>query len=359
MEFYDPSDLRNIVFKKISEFEILAYALDLEINHLVSIIDNNHRLYNPFFRTKNPSMSFSLRVRGDNTKYIYCKDFANDRYSGDCLALLGVKLRLDCNTKQGFIQILKYILAHESEFVKVFDIPKDLYDNIEKSYTIKYREFTNVDFNYFNSFNLNIVDFTGIDYRAIQSIYDNILRKYVYMFRSTNLAYSYITNMEFNNVSMKLYFPLNKIVKFKTINGSSIIEDPYLFKPINKGKRLIITKSRKDKLILTKHLKSLNVHNFYVTHVSSETAIFDDYITELYSFFEDIHTFYDLDKTGVSMSIRYRKLGIPTLLPNHGTITIPDRFLNTRMLKVKDYAELVNYNKDLALTILNLIIQQI
>ena len=359
MEIYDPSSIKEVVFQKVSEFEIFSYALDIDIDELINIINCNYRIFNPFQTTEHPSMSFSLRTRTNGTTYIYCKDFANDLFSGDCIALLGRRLNLNCNINTNFIKILKYIIANESKITKQFELPNDLYDNIEKSYIIEYRDFQYQDVNYLNSFDLTINDLSSDDYKPIRSIYDNILRKYIYSFRSNNLAYSYITNKEFNIISRKLYLPYNKIGKFKIINGSSVFEDPNLFHNTNRGKRLIIAKSRKDKLVLTKHLKLIGVTDIYVTNVSSETAIFDSYIEDLFKFYTEVYTFYDLDKTGVRMSIRYRNMGIPSLLPNHGKIILSNIIITTPMLHIKDYAEMVNLDKNKALLILTNIVNQI
>jgi len=358
MLFFDNSNLKEEVLSRVNEFELFSYALNIQIDELISTIYTNTRLFNPKAITHTPSLGFSLRRRTNGATYLYCKDFANDRYSGDAISSVANKLNLNCNKNVDFVKTLKHILENIDSIKKEHHLPKDIYDCIERSYIINYREFKGIDVNYFAKYDLRISDFNDIDYRPIASIYDNIEGKFIYMFRNTNIAYSYITGIT-SGISKKIYFPYNKLNRFKVINGSAIFEDPNLYNEDNRHKILIITKSRKDKLILQKHIFKLNRDDIYVTNISSESTIFDDEIDTLYTFYTAIYTFFDLDKTGVQASIRYRKLGILSLLPNHGFIKLDNISNLDSVIKCKDYSDTVATNIQVALNILEKILSYI
>ena len=148
---------------------------------------------------------------------------------------------------------------------------------------------------------------------------------------------------------MKIYFPYRKSNKFKVLHGSVIFEDTDLYNPSNKGKILIITKSHKDKIVLRKYLQKLNIYDIYVTNVSSESMKYDEEISLLYAHYSQIYTMYDMDATGVLFSIHYRRLGIPTLLPNHGFYF---KEIPHKLRHIKDFSDLVELDKDIAMEIL-------
>ena len=354
MLIFDKTHLKETVFSQVNDFEIFAYALKLDVNVFINIVRTNQRINNPKNITQHPSIGFVLRSRKDGTPYIYCKDFANDNYSGDSIAFLGRIQGLNCNIPAHFAKILNHILEHLNEISQPHIIPDDIYNKIEKAYTINYRQFKQVDANFFRKYDLNITDFTQIDYKPINTILDNITKKYIYVFNTTNIAYSYITNTQFT-ISKKLYFPYDKNNRFKVINGSTVFEDPNLFDESNKNKIQIITKGRKDKLVLQKHINEIR-NDVYVTHVSSETVNFKHYINELFNFYSAVYTFYDLDKTGIINSIKYRKLGIPSLLPNHGLVTLNNIDNLSDVLLCKDYPDTVVRNITIAKQILETIL---
>lgn len=351
------NNLTETLYANLTEYDIFCYVLGIDINKLHSLIKYNKR-FKVTNETKSLDCGFTFSKRRNGNQYLYLKCFSNDLYSGDCLYHAGLKFNLDTRIGADFVETVKRLLDLIPTIKQ--HIPKDFINNLKvdyKDYRLTYRDFNQLDYNYFYKYKLKPID-VKLNYQCISSIFDNVSHRTIYNYKPYDACYSYITfkHDTMGNVSRKLYFPYRTNHKFMIINGGVIFEDNNLFNPNNRGKTLIITKSHKDKFILRNALKELEVKNTYVTNVASESSRYDEEIPQIYTMYDRAYTMYDVDKTGIYYSAYYKKLGIPSLLPNHGTIYMD---IPNEIKKIKDYSDLTAHNPNLALEILNDIINQI
>lgn len=288
-------------YMNISEYDI-KYCLQTKSN----------KVRNPMRLDKHPSVGFLIYKNNEGIKVLYCKDFADDRYVGDCFKIAGRMLRLNSDRGEDFIKILKHIVVNVIFKGDVPDSYKVGLPEIQSIYSGKdFKVTSHLSFSYMGSSR----NFTNYWKRLLYYDVETILKEnfvydplnvyvddklvHIQSRNIENLAILYYLGNYQSSDIFKLYKPYTKYKgdKFKT-NNKFVIEALHELKG---NDFLILTKSRKDCIVLRSIIKRLNITKIDVISVNTESVVFKDsftlpYILEKYL---KIYSIFDYDNVGV------------------------------------------------------------
>lgn len=297
--------------KKLSKEDLLCRvrALDVYEFYLGERIPLNRTFKSPFRRDANPSFMIS-----DRDGKIHHFDYADDNNRGNCidfvmqLRKLGFKDALELINYDMNVQALPQI--YEPVYEEPVKKPKK-YVHI----AVETKHWTSEALAYWESYHQTIEDLRREKIYLVKNLYIDRSR---WPLPSDENVYAYLIEGKY----WKIYRPgaKDKKDKWKYNGPNDIIENLYKL-PSNK---LILTKSRKDRMILEK------VYPF-VANVQSESmaAFSKSNIAYLKDNFEDVYLNFDSDPPGKRNSLKVTgELGFRHLNP-------PDQLLERGL---KDFA---------------------
>lgn len=292
---------KDYLFTKISEYDVYRYYVgDFTIGQVTK---------SPFRKDNNPS--FSIYMRDGKLQH---KDHADDYYRGDCINLVEQLYRL--GLKDALIKIAKDFGVEKgkddsaritSQYVKPF------MDQKKHSFIqVTVRKFNQADGNYWKQFGISSAQLKEDNVYPLKELYINKKR---YGLSKDELAYVYRYDEGY-----KIYFPNRpKEDRWKSNIPLTIVENK---KVIQGADRVFITKSKKDRLLLSRYLDN-------VVNVQNETrACFtESFVQELSG--KEVWINYDSDDAGVKNCIRI------TEEFKYNYINVPRSYL-----PIKDFADL-------------------
>lgn len=306
MKFYTSTKLKTYILNNVDEAEIFAYYLDVPITEIYKCINNHsYRVLNNIRGEENPSFGLQYyRING--IIKLYGKDFGNPSYTGDCFHITGMRLGLNCNASLDFVNICKHIIKHliNNDYTRIVSKPSSKKEKHTKSEPITSiqvikRDFNKEDIKYWAQYGIKPETLKEEKIFAIERFYINHeLQDYFY--EVTNPAYAYYLG---NNpdVLWEIYRPHElKYLKFRT-NNRSDIKELYTIRP---NKNLILTKSKKDKVLIKQILKDLNISNTDVLYTSESNRLKQHTRNLIKENYNNVFVNFDLDSTGIQ-SMKY------------------------------------------------------
>ena len=351
----DNNKLRTHILNNIGQDVIFAYYLGISAADIQYCLYNtSNKICNPLRVDHCPSIGFVYH----NSK-LYMKDWANDAYTGDIFHLVGLLHNKNCNSKKDFVKIC-YIIIENVVYHKLKD-----YTTINANVNL---------INYSTTKEQKLINIQRRDWKLIDSHYwtnkyglneATLLRNRIYpiskywldttMYHCKDRVYAYYID-NINSIPIyKLYFvdrpKKSKYPRFIT-NGREPLEARWQLK---KADNLIITKSRKDAVILRELINSSPFEkdlSIEVTNFSSESAkLSEKLLINIKCLYKCTYTLTDFDLSGVQCGNYHKKVGfIPMFLTN-------GRFgsINYAAKDISDYVESVGFDKakELVINMLN------
>lgn len=310
---------KETILSKIDDYNIIRFYLGRDFNF--------KKKYPSPFRgkvDKNPNLSFFM----SNGKILY-KDFANGR-SGDCFSFVQELYNLS------FKETLRRIdadlcLGINSKPKKVFSLQlKEKPDSIHKQskiIQITKKPFTPEELKYWEDYQISEQDLIRKNVFSIEKLYIN---KQLVPNYNKEIRFAYL----FDNY-LKIYSPLSKVYKWISSTPNDYMSgfDEIKFKVFlgSQDEKLIISKSVKDEMILSKFFKDVcSTQNESKEAINRENM---EWILRGYKP-ENVYISYDSDDAGVEASTYYTK--------NYGFnyVNVPKIF---KREGIKDWADLVKH----------------
>jgi len=220
-----------------------------------------NKVNNPLRKDYTPSLGFLIK---DDGKLI-SKDWADDSYSGDIFDLVGLLLNKSVRIPKEFMDICNNIINNnEINNSKVDEIIRNVNNKHRKIIKFKDRPFSTSDIKYWTEGGANIQHLKNRNVYPAQYIWiDNMLTPY-YIHSQFNPAYIYYLGTDKGNDIIKTYNPNgDRGFKFRT-NNKSVFEATH---ELYYADTLIITKSRKDKIVIE---SLLHYEDVYVSDLESD-----------------------------------------------------------------------------------------
>lgn len=307
MELHKKEEIisKEFLFSKIEPYDVYRYYIgDFVIGQARK---------SPFHKDNNPS--FGIYMRNGKLQH---NDFADDRYKGDCIDLVQQLFNLD--TKKATQKIAKDFGIADG---------KDESERITSQYTkpfidekrhcfiqVATRPWTKEDAAYWTQFGITKDQLKAEEVYPLKDVFINRRRQRV---DKGELFYAYRYDEGF-----KIYFPNRpKGERWKSNIPITIIENSKILELYDPAV-VLITKSRKDRLVLSRYFP-------YVINVQNETrACFtEDFVQRLKGRIVWIN--YDSDDAGIknctaiTTEFGYRYINVPRIYLQEG---------------IKDYADL-------------------
>ena len=345
----DNNKLRAFIFNNIDQEDIFAYYLGISREDVDYCLQSSgNKINNPLRDDRNPSLGFKYMLKGSAYK-LYMKDFADSRYNGDCFYIVGLQIGKDCNNKSDFIFICYDIINkvyYKSEKL-VFNKINTVKDVIKKL-DFQTRPISNLDLKYWKQYGLEIEDLIEGYVYAVEEAYVEDKRIYKYSYK--DLCYAYYLGIDNETNIYQLYFPLrDKKAKLKRFITNSKQQIQTLLDIKLNSDLLIITKSRKDVLLLKKLEKiilsdsRLEIHNLFLLKgnfkisycsLSSESnRLSKETINKLKQVSHNIVFLTDFDREGRNCAYYHKRLY------NTTSLHLTNGFMNTKDYKYKDITD--------------------
>jgi hypothetical protein len=301
--------LREQILSLISQEDIFEFYLGVskyDINYCLQ--KRSNKVNNPDRIDLHPSLGFIEYVNKDGDRVLYCRDFAEDVYRGDCFTIAALKLGRVITKPNDFIFVCEHIIKHlilkqNIKFSGDKMLPK-------RAFIKSYEPRTKFTIDYTYEYSIEFVKywsrilFTDTEptlrekniYQAQRVFIDDILD---YIYSSKNFAIVYHFGTFKNNDLVKVYTPNDK-VRFKTNNKielEAILE-------LTGNDILIICKSRKDAVVLYSIAKHLGIDNIHFTSITSESTYLTDenLVKYIQNKYKKIYTWLDWDNVGILFS---------------------------------------------------------
>lgn len=308
---------KEMVLSKVDDYNIIKFYLGQDF-------DCKKKYNSPFRKDTNPNLCF---FTGDKDKILF-KDFANG-LSGDCFKFVQELFKI--SFYESLVKIdkdmgLGILKASPSFKIQLTKKPDSIHKQ-SKVIQIIPRSFTHEDLKYWDDYQISEHD---LKYKHIYSVDALYINKQLVPNYKNELRFAYL----FDDY-LKIYSPLSQEYKWISSCPNDYISgfDDIKFK-IFKGeqdKRLIISKSVKDELVLSKFFKDV-----CSTQNESEASINEENIQYILKGYtpENVYMAYDNDEAGMKASDYYRnKYGF-------NGIFVPFVY---RREGIKDWADLVKH----------------
>lgn len=313
---------KQSILNKVDDYNIIRFYLGQDF-------DFKKKFPSPFREKKvdnKPNLTFFV---GDDDKILF-KDFANGK-GGDCFTFVQELYNLDYY--QTLLKINEDLgLNAESDFlikdlkIQLKEKPGSIHKQ-EKVIQIVPKSFTHEELKYWEDYQINEQELKRKNVFSIEKLYIN---KQLVPNYNKELRFAYL----FDNY-LKIYSPLSQ--EFKWISScpndfiSGFDDIKYkIFKGIQ-AKRLVISKSVKDEIILSKFFTDV-----CSTQNESKEAINEENMQWILKGYEpeNVYISYDSDDAGVQASLYYtKKYGF-------NYVNVPKIF---KREKIKDWADLVKH----------------
>jgi hypothetical protein len=358
---------KDFILNHVTQEEIFSHYCNIPILVIEECINFNRLTSSPFRYDSHASVGFRYGTTGK----LKMKDFGGS-FWGDCFDAVAkvlnttYKLKLNVVHKEDFLIILHHIAV---EFNLTNGISEDRLNINQSLYKIKsqqtiieieLREYgSKADYNYWIRRYHNILSY---EYLYSENIYP-VERYWInpeespdakYYFTNKDPCYAYYDG-RLNNIPLfRLYFPARSkdyntnMPKF--ISNSQSLQCLNTFKPDASYDKIVITKSRKDAIIIKRLLKEIDSDILFFKGLSNIAVIaypqenyklsydaFQWLIGKLKSKdVSDILVFLDFDKTGIKTALyTYYEYGIPYVFLTNGIFGLP----NYGSKDISDYLE--------------------
>lgn len=316
------------VLNKVSEYQIFKYYVPT-----LAVGKSN---YSPFRNESNPSFTVFKSNKGN----LMFNDFSISE-SGDWIKM--IKILFNVST---IIEVLKIVnndlnlglYGGNNHNNKKVIIPNDIYipDRKQTIIKVKYRDWNKDDYEFWSKYGITISQLIKSKTYPISHYWINNSQTIL----ADKLSYVYHF-YEYNGIDlMKIYQPYSKVWKWTTNLNGLVIDG--IKELSDNTELLIITKSRKDRLVL-------NNLDYDAISVNSESSFIPkEEFYKLNNIYKQIILFYDNDTAGVrnseEISIKY----------DINDISIPISW------NVKDISDFVKeYNLKLAKEVLTKLINKL
>jgi 5S rRNA maturation endonuclease (ribonuclease M5) len=307
------------IMKKISEYDIYRYEIgDFTIGTA---------LCNPMRNDRSPSFVIYMGQTG----HLFHRDYADERYQGRCIDLVQQKYGLS------YDKALKKVASdfglddESSEVYKsiISQYPKPLLDMKRHAHIIvSVKKWTKEYIDYWTQYGVGIEELKKEEIYPLKEFFVNRRKEYMEP-NEIGFVYRYTEGY-------KIYFPdrTKEKGKWKSNITTRIVENMAALK---EAKKVLITKSKKDRLVLQKYLHDtavLNVQN------ESRSCFTEEFVSALRD--KEVWINYDSDEPGV------KACKAITEEFGYNYINIPKQYL-----PVKDFADLYRvHGEDALITIL-------
>jgi hypothetical protein len=326
------TSLKDFIIVNYSQELLFAKYFGIDISELLFAIENGINLKNPLRNDTKPSLSF----RYINEK-LKMWDYGSFIFRGDIFDLVGLVIGKNANDSYEFVEICKYIISNNK--TSNLDLSVNI-TPIKKESLITYisRPFNKFDISYFTSGKISKhhLIIRGVE-AAKTASYNN---KTYYENTTNNPLFVYNLGFDGERNIIKTYKPFDESKAYKFVSNSSYSIEGY--EELYESEVLIITKSRKDKLVLESYIhngdivkklgkliRSLNIPPFItypyinatynpryninskycIINLQSESTLLNiDIIELLKKKHKTIIINYDYDLSGVSNAYYYYKI---------------------------------------------------
>lgn len=232
---------KDYLFQKIDYYDVYRYYIgNFSVGQPIS---------SPFRKDNNPS--FSIYIKDGKLRH---HDFGDDRYKGDCIDL--VKQLFNLDTKEAILKIAKDFGISEGvdNSARITSTYTKPYISEKASHLIQIsaRRWSAEDIAYWKQFGITTTMLREDNVYPVKEAYLN--KRRIGMWKD-ELVYAY----QYDE-GIKLYFPnREKKEKWKSNIPLTVVENQ---KVLENAKRVIITKAKKDRLVLSRYMDNvLNVQN--------------------------------------------------------------------------------------------------
>jgi|APFre7841882654_1041346.scaffolds.fasta_scaffold01151_16 5S rRNA maturation endonuclease (ribonuclease M5) len=308
---------KQFLFSKISEYDVYRYY--------VGEFKLGQTFCSPLRKDNNPS--FTIFAGQDGR--LHHIDHADDRYKGDCIDIVQSMFNLDTRTAMEKIAKDFFLLEGKDEHKKITSLyTKPVIDPKRHAMIqVTTKPFTAEDKAYWLQFGITRDELKKEDVYSVKDLYINRRREIV---KPGELCFAYRYDEGF-----KIYFPNRpKEQRWKSNITTKTVENLNI---INDAKRVLVTKSKKDRLVLARYFPTvISVQN------ESRSCFTEQFVSMLSN--KEVWINYDSDEAGVK--------ACKTITEEFGYryINIPKKYL-----PIKDFADLykeygeepiVNYLKE-------------
>ena len=311
---------KSDILDKVSQVDIFSFYLskfnqEFTVKTIEYLADTGARISNPMRYDEDPSMGFRYVGKGK----LKARDFAG-YFWGDCFDLVAHILKVNANTKVGFILVLKKIA--NDLCVSSIDISETEKEQLSIPFSIKkvrnrvyqiqpiIRDWNESDGEYWGNRGISVLTlntfyvYPVLSYSVLTE--DGLKHKYEY--DPANPCYAYYNGKDTNGIDKwDLYFP-------KHSKGM-----PKFIKSHNSLGGLLTYNKDADILMIIKSLKdAMSVHELvtiyfsmytvtYVIPMSESTPINEKQLTFIVNNHSKTYVLYDFDRVGIMNSNRIRR----------------------------------------------------
>lgn len=272
--------LKEIILEKISDYDIFQYYLgNFKIGKCIR---------SPFMKDEHPSL-----LIGVSKGALFYRDMRGGDYHGDCFRLVMQLYSLDFVGALNKIGQDFGILDGSDRFQMIRAREKPILHKVKKKFEVISRPFTEEELKWWNR---GTISKEELERDLVYSIKSAFIDGKKVRIEKDELAFAYY----FADVDCwKLYFPNREKGKwFTNLDGNSYVEGK---KNLIGAKKAILTKSRKDRLLLSKFLPTANTQN------ESRSAFTPEFVSFLDEHVETLYLNFDNDKTGTENSLSITK----------------------------------------------------
>jgi len=345
----------DFILNNYSQIDIFAKIFNVTREDIEYCLEHtSNKIHNLLRGDMNPSLGFMYRSDGR----LISKDWANDNFTGDIFDVLATVKGLD--VRKDFVKLCNFIIDNNSTSLNP---NKAIINNIKnKEFTIiKYeiKQFDDNDIKYFTKggISLNILNIRNVF--AAKYIWVNNMHEPVYVYNKYKPAYIYSFGLENRKEIVKIYNPKADDKKYKFItNNKLVFEAPH---ELYDADVLIITKSRKDKLVIESLLQGVeetlgnmplcNIGSpvtYCVTSFNSEKYRLTSRLVEyLRVHYKKIIINVDFDKTGIMNAFYHNILYNIDCVFLGNNSNIYDEFNNKELIRY--FASINKIKKDVTL----------
>ncbi len=262
---------KNYILRKIGSENVYKQYLGYFVIGKVMI--------SPFRNEKRPS--FIVRI--NNSGELYHKDYGDSSFDGDCVGLVMKLFHLPYHAA-----LRKICDDFEGQYQSLDRIPKIEVKKVSTTRKIKVeiRDFNTLDIMYWSQYGINQEDISREGIYSISRFWMTDENGEFKEYRAFNeLCFGY----KFEE-GWKIYFPERTEFKWFSSVPNDVVEG---WSNIKDFDYLIITKSRKDRMVLSKLCKNvINAQN-------ESTSLLTESHKETFKHFKKVYVFFDSDEPGV------------------------------------------------------------
>lgn len=315
--------LTDYIFNNIDQEQAFAYYLGIsmgDINYCLE--DKSNKVSNPLREDKHPSLGFMYTSKGK----LIMRDFAKPIYSGDIIDLVGILTNKNPNNRKEFVDIAEIIINNlikdrdVTPSVKYLSINKQTPEQKKRKIIITpIRNWNKIDESYWKDtlhLPISYLEKEGVFPISTCTIVKDGVERIVYYYKASDPGYVYYFGKDGEDIELvQVYFPYRNKDKFITNHNMPF----HLYREmLTDNEILLLTKSRKDKLVIDYHL---NKNNVTVIPVNSESVrLTKDLVDLLKSKYKTIINNADYDEAGLLYGYyHYHLYNIPCIYLGRST----------------------------------------